>query len=171
MSDSKQNDGAQLVEDLRRLEEIVRLLEEEKGRALAYARAEDEEGARQVLEEVERRYPGTRAVKEIPAILDEVASIGIAREAAVVTVDDAAGRGDDVLAPYQFVKGDVAPALAAAPHRLETPGAHRALDPQCRGAGRGGAVQRQQTDSSHSTLQASSNCSRGPRGFSAVASP
>jgi exodeoxyribonuclease VII small subunit len=30
MSESKQNDGAQLVEDLRRLEEIVRLLESEE---------------------------------------------------------------------------------------------------------------------------------------------
>ncbi len=48
-----------------------------------------------------------------------LAEIEVESEVPVVTVDDAAGRGDDVLAPYQFVKGDPEPALAAAPHRLE----------------------------------------------------
>ncbi len=47
-----------------------------------------------------------------------LADIEIAAEAPVVTVDDAIGRSDDLLAPYAFNKGDVEEALQAAPRRL-----------------------------------------------------
>jgi xanthine dehydrogenase large subunit len=46
-----------------------------------------------------------------------LADIEIAAEAPVVTVDDAIGRSDDLLAPYAFNKGDVEEALQAAPGR------------------------------------------------------
>ncbi|MDX1575548.1 MAG: xanthine dehydrogenase molybdopterin binding subunit, partial [Kiloniellales bacterium] len=47
-----------------------------------------------------------------------LAEIEIQAQTPVVTVDDALGRTDDVLAPYAFNKGDVEAGLEAAPRRI-----------------------------------------------------